>query len=352
MAKNISLYSKTTYHSKNSSPHIVEHMLGQKFPDASNKLQIHERNLYKRKIESMDDSAIHKLHLQNVSLECRMSEEEWLSRMMNSPLSVPDMDYYCKLPRWDFEIASALAFSKTPQVIHYHGVIYHQHLKFSQDYVKVLTLILEATKHGELERAFTPLAFVLWAKKKNISLPRGMEKLIKRYSVDCIDNNTKSEAQETSCLTGVGAELPYIKIVANLLKLCFGKLASKTSAEHFLDELSGLYKMPAGAEIDARIKVAKEVTGSQIKVDTIRKILKKARSHLEQSTVFGKTISPSSYVKLIDGLLKLHNKSKKISAEKLKSDLINNSSQNPKEGTKFITSLFNDIQALSNDNSV
>lgn len=137
-------------------------------------------------IEKWPDGQIHDWHIDFLASEIHVTPLKY-SELMLQHSEVRDIYFYCKLPRWGVEEAVALSLGKDPNRIYNLHIKYYSinsPIPFIQNHNKRLMLLKEAIKHGELEELFSPMEFVIWARKKDIELPDELIKLATKYASD------------------------------------------------------------------------------------------------------------------------------------------------------------------------
>jgi hypothetical protein len=89
------------------------------------------------------------------------------------------------MPRWSPEEGVAMLLEKKLWKLEVYNIKRHSctsSVPFIQKHNQLLKLVRESIKYGELEEYFTPMAFVLWARKKDIELPDKLEPVVKLTS--------------------------------------------------------------------------------------------------------------------------------------------------------------------------
>jgi len=90
----------------------------------------------------------------------------------------PDLLYWSKSPHWTFEQATALSLEADPFWL--ESARFHEYLRAELDeYQNRLARARRARVLGKLCDPTTPIEYVKWARREDISMPGGLEKLVR-----------------------------------------------------------------------------------------------------------------------------------------------------------------------------
>jgi hypothetical protein len=103
-------------------------------------------------------------------------DEKLIERLSDS---VPDFEYWTKMPFWTLDESIALLLGKDPEIVTWDivrdYVDYHYSSDLCAEYAKLRTLFLRALERHELEESNSPATLLAWAEIRNIKVPAALE---------------------------------------------------------------------------------------------------------------------------------------------------------------------------------
>lgn len=161
----------------------IEHLTAENFAHAEREPTLEELNDYRLFLVNLSEGVLHRQYLHNLAGKMFASPQYYIDHTLCNA-DILDMDYYCKMPKWNAKQTTNISFEKDPEYEEpLTGFRVHDNVApYIKNNNKRLQLIQEAVKYGELEEYFTPMAFVLWARKKDIGLPEKLVRLVTKYA--------------------------------------------------------------------------------------------------------------------------------------------------------------------------
>jgi hypothetical protein len=232
---------------------------------------------YRDDLKSKTEEELSELLSLELDKERQKKEQEELERFYNQSISILDLIYYCRKPKWCNEEATAILLNRNPSQVFWDRIAGYKHTSsFVQEYYKLKNLIDLAISHYEIYSDKKPIYFIEWAKKKDISFLPELESLVTKYNIDKynIDLEVKYNKLklENEKLTLELAEKPlhdtskksYQKLIAGLVRLKYPSSDNSINASNIANILS---------ELDLPFDMISE--------DTIRDILKPCKALLK-----------------------------------------------------------------------
>ena len=205
----------------------------------------------------------------------------------NHPLNHSDADadfeWWTKCPYWTLDEAVALLFGKNPKIVNWESVNKAdvRFVPFVAEYKKITELAERCKNFGELSDQTPPSIFVAWSKKMKLEVPSELIEHFETHLVDweslCKQLTLKNESlreQVGQLNESVKKDELSPKEKRTMMKLILGMAIDKY-AYNPLARQNG-----ATGENSSSISSALETRGYKVDSDTIRNILKEAKSKI------------------------------------------------------------------------
>jgi hypothetical protein len=233
----------------------------------------------------------------------------------NQPHARADFSHWAKFPYWEVYEAVALVLGKDPKVVTWESLRPYKTFPFVQNYDRVVDLAFRAISWSQLAKQSSPGAFLAWAKRYDIAVPKELESEAEKYGHFVGDWKTlfdKSQAQlvevraresaliksTTETFAKYDTDLQSIRAQLELAVQAQSKGSAEPQAEN-PRELDSLRKLVIGMAIkgysyDPNAKRSDKIAevvddlerlGIPLHRDTVRKFLKEAADLLPQDAL-------------------------------------------------------------------
>jgi hypothetical protein len=226
------------------------------------------------------------------------AEKQEQERFFNRSNAMVDTDHWSKAAYWSLDEATALSFSRAPEVVKWDKVKSLTRISpFAFKYERLRDLVLRAQGSQQLYDPVTPGFYIAWAKRNEISFPADLEAAVAARGVQIADWKTyyddlkKKYDEAVGLVDALNKRILRDQEIQNELRAHIAELKATPTERGLLGkERESVLKLIIGMAVRGytfdpaanRTKAISEITsdlaelGISLSDDTVRKWLKEA----------------------------------------------------------------------------
>jgi hypothetical protein len=159
---------------------------------------IEKAQIYRQKLSCFPKLKLEKLYRTELVNQCEENDQK---QFFNLSDAGADFDYWSKMANWTLDEAIALSFGKNPEVVSWSSLATITSYKspFIQEFKKIRALALRAVTWNTISNPMSPIIYVNWVEKNEITFPDKLAKIVQAKSNDVVNwKNNYDALQEKS----------------------------------------------------------------------------------------------------------------------------------------------------------